>query len=207
MDRIYEAAAKYVALEQFEYEFILSHNRRKKRIRVNFKDEDFFHLTGIQYLTDIDIPRNKKKLLDAILFKKIISDEVLQKSQFFHYPKHDKDIKSRITELRFLEEYLDNNNMIRIFTTRNQKGLCSQINAEYIIESRLLGSTSTVYIFLKQREDDPEYYCVISFFKKDRITYGGDILYWMQKKKIRIHDRSDKILFQHPYYHEFLHDS
>ena len=207
MNRIYEAAAKYVALEQYEYEFVLSHKRRKNRIRVNFKDEDFFHLTGMQYLTDIDVPRNKKKVLNAILFKKIISDEVLQKSKFFHHSKHDKDIKNRISELRFLEEYLDNNNIIRIFTTHNQKDLCSQINAEYIIESQMLGSSDKVYIFLKQRSNDPEYYCVISFFKKDRVAYGGDILYWMQKKKIRIFDRSEKIIFQHPNYHDFLRNS
>ncbi|MGN0170690.1 MAG: PBECR4 domain-containing protein [Lachnospiraceae bacterium] len=201
MDKIYEAAAKYVALEQFEYEFILSHNRRRKRILVDFKDEDFFHLTGMQYLTDIDVPRNKKKVLDAILIKKIISDQILQKSKFFHHPKHDKDIKNRIIELCFLEEYLDNQNIIRIFTTRNQKGFCSQINAEYMIESQLHGSSDKVYIFLKQRENNPEYYCVISFFKKDRITYGGDILYWMQKKKICIVNQTEKILYQHPNYH------
>ena len=38
---------------------------------------------------------------------------------------------------RFLEEYLDTDNLIRIYSTENMKYLHSYIDAEYILESRL----------------------------------------------------------------------
>ncbi|MGN0390867.1 MAG: PBECR4 domain-containing protein [Wujia sp.] len=204
MDRLYEAAAKYVALQQYEYEFVLSKSRKKKILNVNFLDEDFFHLTGMQYLTDIDIQRNRKKTLDNILVKRKITERMLQKSRYYFQPKPDKDVKSRIEELRFLEEYLDTDNIIRIFNIRNQKNMYSRINAEYIIESKMKGCEKPVYIFLKHREENSDYCCVVSFFKKDQVVYGGDIMYWMQKKKIIINTGEEEILQKHPDYDEFI---
>lgn len=34
-----------------------------------------------------------------------------------------------------------------------------------------------------ERNENPAYLCIVSFFKKDTITYGGDKLYWMLKEK------------------------
>lgn len=88
--------------------------------------------------------------------------------------------------------------MIRIYSTRNMKYLHSNITADYIIESQFKDSQDIVYIFLKQREENPDVYCVISFFKKDNVTYSGDSLYWMLKEKISSNDCI--ILYQHPNY-------
>lgn len=73
-----------------------------------------------------------------------------------HYVSKDSktDVKSRIEELRFLEEYLDTDNFIRIFNVRNQKGMSSVIRADYLIESWFKGSSDTVYIFIRQREEN-----------------------------------------------------
>lgn len=202
MDIIYEAAAKYVVLEQYEYEFVLSQNRRKKIVKVNFKNEDFFHLAGLQYLQDVNVPRNRKKTLDYILFENKITDTLLQKSKIYQNKIPDKDIKSRIEQLRFLEQYLDTDNIIRIFTTRNNRGMSSMINADYIIESQIKGSVDVVYIFLKHRKEEPDYCGIVSFFKKDTSLYGGDILYWMLKKKIQ--GRREMVLYQHEKYNEFI---
>lgn len=198
MDKIYEAAAKYVALSRYEYKFILSRNRKLLELRVDFRDEDFYHLTGLQYLKDIDIPRNRKKTLDDIIYKKRITDSRLENSRFYVNPVPDKDIQSRINSLRFLEEYIDTDNIIRVFSTRNQPHMASLINADYIIESQFKGDSDTVYIFLKHREENPEYCCVVSFFKKDKAVYGGDILYWMQKTKVFGDNLT--VLYQHKDY-------
>jgi hypothetical protein len=195
MDKIYEAAAKYVALSNYEYEFVLSQNRRCRKIKISFHDEDFYHLAGLQYVREIDIPRNRKKTLDDIVIKHKITDDILMKSSSYQNPLPDKDIKSRIDLLRFLEEYIDTDNIIRIFNTRNSAKLSSQINADYIIESQLKGDPNVVYIFLKHRIEEPDYCCVVSFFKKGNAVYGGDILYWMRKTKI-LGDEV-KVLYQH----------
>lgn len=70
MDIIYECAAKFVALENYEYKFVVSKNRKSWELRLNFCDSDFFHLAGLQYLTDINLPQNRKNVLKNIIEKK-----------------------------------------------------------------------------------------------------------------------------------------
>lgn len=66
--------------------------------------------------------------------------------------------------------------ILKIIIEKKKINLHSNIDAEYIIESRLPGARENVYIFLKRREECPETYCVASFFKKGIITYGGEAL-------------------------------
>lgn len=202
MDKIYECAAKFIILENYTYRFVVSQNRKTKELLLNFTDSDFFHLAGLHYLTDISLPQNRHETLKNIIEKKKISDALLHKSRFYINPKPDKDIKSRIEELRFLEEYLDTNNIIRIYNTQNNKYLQSFIKADYLIESQFKNLNHIVYIFLKTRNENPSHLRVSSFFKKDIITYGGDKLYWMLKEKIDSSGNSS-ILYQHPNYKPF----
>lgn len=198
MDLIYDAAAKFRVLEQFEYHFVVSQKRKLQTINLNFIDTDFFHIAGLHYLTDIGIPLNRTKTMDVILIKHTISDRTLSRS--VHYVSKDskKDVKSRIEELRFLEEYLDTDNFIRIFNVRNQKGISSVIEADYLIESWFKNSIDTVYIFIRQRKENPEYYCIVSFFKKNEVTYGGDNVYWMKKVKKSVD--IEQVLYVNPNY-------
>lgn len=198
MDKIYDCAAKFIVLERYEYRFIVTQRRKSSELLLNFCDTDFFHLAGLHYLTDISIPRNRQETLRNIVEKKKITDELLHKSRFYTNPRPDKNVKSRIEELCFLEEYLDTNNIIRIYNTRNNRFLQSYINADYLIESQFRGSKDIVYIFLKERSENPAYLCVISFFKKDTVIYGGDKLYWMLKEKISAYGNT--ILYRHPNY-------
>lgn len=179
MDIIYDAAAKFVVLEQFEYHFVISKKRKLHTINLDFIDTDFFHIAGLQYLTDIVIPQDRTETLDMVIMKHAISDRVISRS--IHYV--NKGIKSRIEELRFLEEYLDTDNFIRIFSINNQKRVSSVIEADYVIESWFKNNSDTVYIFIRQREENPGYYCIVSFFKKNKVSYGGDNVYWMEKIK------------------------
>ena len=167
----------YGGLQRWQLTIIhLSFGERKLYFQ-NFKNLAFWQ--GFLHTGEI-----YGKCLKDIIEKKKITDELLNKSRVYINSKPDKDIKSRIEELRFLEEYLDTNNIIRIYNTQNDKYLHSLINADYIIESQFKGSVDIVYIFLKRREENPEYLCVESFFKKDKITYGGNKLYWLLKEKI-----------------------
>ena len=198
MDLIYECAVKFKKLQNCKYQFVVSKKRKTRKIVLNFLESDFFHLAGLQYLTDISIPKNRKDILKNIVEKRKITDLMLQKSQFFTNSQTNKNIKSRIEELRFLEEYLDTDNYIRIYSIRNLKYLSSNINAEYIIESRLGGAKYSVYIFLRERKEMPGTYGVVSFFKKEKVTYGGDNLYWLLKEKIC--DGYALTLYKHPDY-------
>ena len=59
----------------------------------------------------------------------------------------------------------------------------SKVMADFFIESTLKDLNSTVYIFLRKRQES-ENYVVVSFFKKYQ-TYCGVNLYWMLKEKIK----------------------
>ena len=193
MDLIYDAAAKFLVLEQFEYHFVVSQKRKLQTINLNFIDTDCLH-----YLTDIVIPKDRTKTMDEILIKHTISDRIVSKSVYYVSEDSKKDVKSRIEELRFLEEYLDTDNFIKIFNVRNQKGMSSVIKADYLIESWFKNSSDTVYIFIRQREENPEYYCIVSFFKKNEVAYGGDNVYWMEKVKESADSR--QVLYINPSY-------
>ena len=198
MNLIYDAAAKFLMLEQFEYHFVVSQKRKLQTINLNFIDTDFFHIAGLHYLTDIVIPKDRTKTMNEILIKHTISDQTISRSVYYVSEDSKKDVKSRIEELRFLEDYLDTNNFIRIFNVRNQKRMSSVIEADYLIESWFKNSSDTVYIFIRQRKENPEYYCIVSFFKKNEVAYGGDNVFWMKKVKKSVD--IEQVLYINPNY-------
>lgn len=70
MDKVQQCAYNFLHLvKTTQYVFHLA----KKGIRVitlDFELKDFYHLVGFQYLTDINIPKDKKKTIQWILSEK-----------------------------------------------------------------------------------------------------------------------------------------
>ena len=192
MDVIYECGVNFGKLIGTTYQCVVSKKRNTYNFTIDFDLTDFYHLAGLGYLIDIDIPKNRTNTIHYIKIKKI-TDELLAKSKYF---KHDsltnRDIQSRISELRFLEEYLDVNNMINIYNTRDGTNQNSLIKADYVIQSRRPNSFTDVYIFLRKR-DESDNYLVVSFFVKGALIYSGEKLYWMLKKKTQ--KNKTKVLF------------
>lgn len=200
MDKIQECAVHFLNLvNTTSYIFHLA-NRDVRVVSLDFMLEDFHHLAGLQYLKDINIPRNKKNTISWIMNKdNPITDEYLEQSKFYKgKPNDEKDIESRIAQLRFLEQYLDENNIIRIYSPKDGPQNNSFIKCDYIIESRLTGSLTTVYIFLKYRYGIGSPCTIISFGVKRNVSYGGQNLYWMLKDKIVNGVR--QTIYQHPKY-------
>lgn len=200
MNKIQECAARFLNLvNTTSYIFHLA-NRKVRVISLNFDRKDFHHLAGLQYLTDISIPKNKKDTISWILDKnKPVSDEYLAQSRFYKGKTDDeKDIENRIANLRLLEQYLDEDNYIRIYSPKNGPRNNSLIQCDYIIESQIKGSQTTVYIFLKHRCGSGSPCGIISFGVKKNVSYGGQNLYWMLKDKIINGTRLT--IYQHPKY-------
>ena len=171
-------------MTNMKYIFHVSEKRRIRKMILSFTKKEFFHLAGLQYLKDIALPKNRKTTIQHVLDKKI-TDELLEKSKYYvNSLKEEKNIRDRICELQYLEQYLDTNNIIKIFSVKDTPFLHSDINADYVIESSLMQRSKTVYIFLKERQEQQDMYCLVSFFVKKNLTYGGTKLYWMLKRKI-----------------------
>ena len=166
---IYECALNYEKLLDIEYEFHVSEKRKIKKMILRFSEREFFHLAGFQHLTDLSLPRNRNITVKAVLSGKI-TDQILSKSKYYvNDIKDEKNIRDRICELQYLEEYIDTNNIIKIFSLKETPFLYSDIDADYIIESSILTRNKTVYIFLKEKKEEPGVYCVVSFFVKQTI--------------------------------------
>lgn len=200
MDVIQKCAAHFLKLiKTTSYIFHVA-NKKVYYISVNFEPKDFYHLAGLHYLSDISIPKDKRKTISWILnSEKPITDEYLARSRFYKgSAATERDVEKRIKELSRLEEYMDQNNIIRIFRSTDKRNNGSIINCDYIIESKL--DDVVAYIFLKHRGDKNSPCCVVSFAVKKNNTYGGQILYWMLKDKVVEGKRIT--LYRHPNYTE-----
>lgn len=200
MEKIQECAINFQKLiDTTSYVFHLA-KRKVTVVTLDFAEKDFLHASGLHYLTDLSIPKNKKNTINWILNKdNPITDEFLEQSEFYKGRDGDeKDVERRISELRFLEDYLDENNIIRIYSPKDGPKNNSIIKCDYIIESQLKGSHTIVYIFIKHRAGEDSPCCIVSFGVKKNISYGGINIYWMLKDKIVNGIRAT--IFQNPKY-------
>lgn len=195
MDTIYKCGSCFNKILKTKYHFTIAVQRKIKKITLDFQPEDFRHASGLHYIDDISIERNPQKVIAAILNKKI-TDEMLDKSNKYK-AKSDisGSIKERISEMCYLEEYLDKSDFIRIYEMQN---FGSQIRADYFIETYERSRNSAVYIFIRKREENDNY-VMVSFFKKYN-TYKGSYVYWMMKEK----EENGKVteLYRNPNYIE-----
>ncbi len=155
MDKIQECASVFRTLASTtSYIFHTSLKGKISVIEIDFQESDFHHAIGLQYLVDIDIPRNTKKTVDWILDNKIT------------------------------DAYLDSNNIVYIYSPHNAPKNNSLISCDYIIESKLPDKNTTVYIFIKRRQTNSNSFRIISFGVKKKVSYGGIYTYVMLKDKI-----------------------
>lgn len=191
MGEIQESLRIFQNLINYKYKFIISYRKKAYSFELSFDEKDFFHIAGLHYLNDIDIPRTPKILFDKIKNNKI-NDEYLSKS--IYYLKVEESyarIKSRIFALKFLEQFLDNKNIICKYV--KYKNIYSNINADYMIKSTL--GHMTAYIFLKRRNVKNSDYCICSFFLETDYQYNGINVYWLYKSKIDLHSGKETILY------------
>lgn len=201
MDIFQECALNFQKIAQTtKYIFHVAKNKRIEVFLIDFKESDFHHVAGLQYLTDIQIPRSKNRVIPWILEgNNNVTEEYLQKSAFYKgKPNDEKDVEKRISELRFLEEYLDNDNIVYIYSPKDSPQNNSLINCDYIIKSKSNKRNETVFIFLKHRSGSDSACRIISFGVKKKVEYGGIYTYVMLKDKIINGDR--KNLFRHKKY-------
>lgn len=178
MDKVYKSAETFKRMLSVKYTFVVSHKRKLKTIVLDFQSEDFRHAVGLHYIDDIVIERNPSKVIDAIINKKI-TDKILYKSNKYNANlPYCGNVKERIEEMCFIEEYLDKSDFIRIY---EWQAFGSNIEADFFIEASNMKRKSTVYIFIRKRVENDNY-VVVSFFKKHNV-FRGTSLYWMLKEK------------------------
>lgn len=201
MDVIQECAENFLRLcNTTTYTLHISNKGKISVLNIDFREADFHHIAGFQYLTDINIPKSKKGIIPWILdVNNPVGDDYLGKSVYYKGREYDeKDVELRISELRFLEEYLDADNIVYLYSPGNAPRNNSLIRCDYIIESKIKERGETVYIFLVKRKGADNYYRIISFCVKKSAPYGGIYYYIMYKYKLVNNEKI--ILFRHNKY-------
>ena len=196
MNLLKQAALSFERLKEIKYRIVLSAglNKPLEEIVINFYDEDLFHILGLQHLSDIDIPKNKKKLLTQILEGKI-TDEYLLNSDYYD-DQQGYNIKRRIELAGYLEEYLDSDNFtVAIYKLQHDNR--TFIRADYLITCKRVNSDEEYYIFIRKRSGE-DFYGIVSCFARTNTSYWGGKRYVMLKEKIEGADTTE--LFRHSNY-------
>jgi len=201
MEIIQECAARFKNLvETTTYTLHTSLNKRISVFNIDFEAKDFHHAIGLQYLCEIAIPRNPQKTIDWILNESnpITDDYLATDSEYKGKPDEERDVELRISEFRFIEEYLDVDNIVYIYSPKDSPQNHSIIPCDYIIESHSKERKRTVFIFLRHRAGLDSPCKIISFGVKKNVQYGGIHNYVMLKDKSIDGIRSN--IFKHPKY-------
>ena len=161
MGLLFDAAMAWDKLSNATYDIDVAKNRKVHHIKLSFLREDFPHIVGMHYATDVDfgIRANEyygDKLIPAILDKRLY-DRRIERSRDW------SRISGRLTAIINLEATLDNEFDIAAFDYKKAVGYC-KIKADYIIRDRI--SDDIYFVFLKSREE--EYFCISAFKKESR---------------------------------------
>ena len=197
MELLKAVSDTFIRLKQIEYRIVLSAGREKplEEVHIDFQDEDLFHILGLQHLTDIELPKNKKTLLYDIK-DGIITDEYLLNSEYFDNDKIGYNIRKRIEKSINLEDYMDSEDFT-VSVYKLQHNNRTNIQADYLITCKQISLDEEYYIFIRQRKESDSY-SIISCFPKEGVSYWGGKRYLMLKEK-RV-DNNILILFKHQNY-------
>lgn len=202
-DILYDAAVEYGNMLTKGYHIVLGRKQKVYHLQLRFLKEAFYHLTGMQHLTDITFPtKNKERIYKDILAGKI-TEESLRKSVFFAQYR----IEERIICLSRLEELLDSCDVMFLINHKEYMRY-TRIYADYLCEYRLPeDNAECLYFFVIKidsgRLENTCYGC--SFFKKHNVNFRrgtSEAKLLLNEKIINIGTASESIMeiYRHPAY-------
>ena len=185
MRAVGDCVSSFIPLLSTEYEIVLGRKNVAVKFIITFDKKDWFHLMGLQYLTDRpELRRDREKIFDEIQ-KGIIKKENIESSDFYH------KIQDRVHFLPLLENMLDSNDTV--FKYNKKSNVYSMIEADYLMKNHM--ERKNLFLFLSNVRDD-SYFCR-SFFSEEKMDYIKNQASWtlLYKKKRNLIDGSEHILY------------
>lgn len=202
---LHTAAIKYGKLLTIGYHIILGRKGKEFHIQLRFPYDSFFHLIGLQHLTDITYPSTNKERVYKEIIDENLTYGTISKSQYFE----KFHIKERIECLYCIEGMLDSCELTFLINPK-EYAKYTKIKADFLFEHNvMLEEPATLYLFLIK-----EAYPKIcneckgcSFFKKHEIDFrrGASqttILLVEKYNNVDTANQECKILFRNPVYRE-----
>ncbi len=187
MGDILTSANAYSNLLDIEYQLILGRKNKTAALSIFFDESQFFHLAGLQYLTDrvTILFGDRAQLFKRILSGKITSQQI-ESSSF--YP----EIKDRIDFLAYLESIMDSNKTI--FKYNPKLELFSAIQADFLMKNEI--KMRNIFTFLSFDKITGKYFCR-SFFPQTDKDYSERQTTWtlLYKKKINKSTNTETVLY------------
>ncbi len=187
MGDILTSANAYSNLLDIEYQLILGRKNKTAALSIFFDESQFFHLAGLQYLTDrvTILFGDRAQLFKRILSGKITSQQI-ESSSF--YP----EIKDRIDFLAYLESIMDSNKTI--FKYNPKLELFSAIQADFLMKNEI--KMRNIFTSLSFDKIIGKYFCR-SFFPQTDKDYSERQTTWtlLYKKKINKSTNTETVLY------------
>lgn len=152
MSDLLQAAFLYQKLQNHQYSIVLGRKKQAFHFRLSFRQEELFHLLGLQKLKDIaDINQHRKYILQNILSGNLTLDYIMQSMYYQNnFKKRIIGIADRIKYFSCIEEMLDSNDLIYRF---NPKVLpYSTITASFLLEYSV--ENVPLYLFLDRKQEN-----------------------------------------------------
>lgn len=166
-DLLYDAALEYKNLEKTIYRIIVGRKGRTYPITLHFPSESFFHLAGLQHLTDLTFPSTNKERIYKEILKKNLTLRDIRKSVFY-----DKwYIEERLESFRQLKTLIEKDTVTYLINAKRYIAY-TRIKADYLCEHRDI--LDIYYLFLVTERYHPLFQdeCKgCSFFKKHGHDY------------------------------------
>lgn len=167
-----EAIVTYEKL--LNYTFILKFKKidakKEHTIEIAFLQENFFHLIGLEYLTDIKMFLRGSK---SSVYRRIVKQERLRNrimnSQYF------SEISERVNNIANLQNILNKMTKIHYYV----RPYWTDIEADYVIQN--VDHNKKSYLFIKCKEDG--YYIGCSTIKDQRNFITGNRTYTTTYKR------------------------
>lgn len=167
LDLLYQAAIEYGKLKNIIYKIVVGRKGQAYTIMLHFPEESFFHLAGLQHLTDITFPSTNKERIYKEILNGNISINDIKKSIFY-----DKwFIEERLENLYILQKMFDSNSITYLIHSKRYVTY-TRIRADYLCEYKM--EDGIIYFFSVIERKSPKFKgeCKgCSFFKKHNTDY------------------------------------
>jgi hypothetical protein len=181
MDLLKKSAVEFDKLLSTVYYFEIARKNVMKKFMLNFKPEDFHHISGLHKLADIGLVQTaaRGKIYNAIMDNLItFSDISISK----YYPM----ISDRMKLVCQMENVLDSNQIVFKYLEKTNK--FSRIEADYLFENA--HKMDIIYIFLSERmkmdKSECPIMCCRSCFPMDKVDYSKNQPSYTLLKKVKI---------------------
>lgn len=175
MEKIKLCAVSFSRLTACQYEIVLGRKGKSVTVLLGFRIEDFFHLAGLQKLTDLTQIRDRKHeyVFQDILNGRITDANLATSTRF-------SEIEHRIDLLAQIEQMLDGDDLYFAYDVNAHP--YSKICAKYLVSGSIDGTTA--FLFLDENKAGT--YFPRSFFPMEQKDYRIGLKKYTLLKKTKI---------------------